>query len=138
MILIVEDSEVDFETLMDACRVLEISEPVERVESGDQALEFLISSARGEKKSPKLVLFDLNTPGSSGFELLQRIKANPEICHIPIIVLTSSLDSRDIKRCYQAGANSYLHKPIDYQVFIEQLRAFKNYWLEQSLLPEVS
>ena len=82
-----------------------------------------------------MILLDLNLPGTDGREVLEDIKGDAELQSIPVVVLTTSSDERDIEACYQAGANSYVQKPVNLDGFIEAIRRLKDYWLEIAILP---
>jgi CheY-like chemotaxis protein len=75
-------------------------------------------------------------PGTDGWEVLNFLKNDEKLRSIPVIVLTSSSDEIDIKKCYQAGANSYITKPLDFDSFIESLQLLKEYWFKISILPK--
>lgn len=138
-ILIVEDSPEDYETIMRAFKKARISNPVFHCEDGDEALDFLFQ--RGEyqdiERSPRpaLVLLDLNLPGTDGRDVLSEVKRTESLKQIPILVLTTSNDERDIHSCYTAGANSYIQKPVDLAGFMTAIGRLKDYWLELVLLP---
>jgi CheY-like chemotaxis protein len=83
-------------------------------------------------------LLDLNLPGTDGRKVLAEIKSSEDLKSIPVIVLTSSSDPRDIDGCYRAGANGYIRKPEDLKGFLETIRRLKEYWLETSILPRIS
>jgi len=121
-ILIIEDSPEDYEATKRAFRKAGLKNQINRCEDGDEALDYLFhrgpyaDSATAPR--PDIILLDLNLPGTDGREVLQEIKADKEICNIPVIVLTTSEDERDIESCYRYGANSYVKKPVDLQGFI--------------------
>lgn len=138
--MIVEDSPVDYETTMRAFSKAGLANPVIHCQDGDQALDFLYG--RGEfaqgrdSRRPGIILLDLNLPGTDGREVLQEIKQDPELKRIPVIVLTTSSDERDIERCYADGANSYIAKPVELANFIEAIQRLKDYWFEIVVLPK--
>ncbi len=139
-ILIVEDSDDDFLATERAFRKSTLANPVRRCSNGDQALDYLYR--RGEfadpanSPRPGLVLLDLNLPGTDGREVLRVIKSDPRLHKIPVIVLTTSDAERDIERCYDAGANSYVKKPVDMQGFVLAIARLHDYWLEVAVLPK--
>lgn len=95
------------------------------VENGRQALDFIFSEgayAGQERPSPLLVLLDLNMPVMDGFQVLERMKQDQESRLIPIIILTTTNDPREIKRCYELGCNIYVTKPVDYEQFTNAIR----------------
>ena len=83
-----------------------------------------------------MVLLDLNMPGLDGRKTLQLIKENNVLKQIPVIILTTSADERDIEACYQMGANTYVQKPVSFDGLIEAIKRLKEYWFEIALLPK--
>lgn len=138
LILIVEDSDEDYETAIRAFRKSGMGNPVARCGDGDEALDFLHRRGRFAEESsvPGLILLDLNLPGADGHEVLAEIKRDERLKTIPVIVLTSSADPRDIERCYAAGANSYVRKPVSFEGFLDAVRRLKEYWFEIAVLPK--
>ena len=137
-ILLVEDSPEDYETTERAFRRSGLKNPIHRCADGDEALDFLFR--RGEHADaprPGVVLLDLNLPGTDGREVLAEIKADPELKQIPVIVLTTSSDDRDVAACYKAGANSYIQKPVDLEGFMRAIERLNDYWFEVVILPKV-
>jgi CheY-like chemotaxis protein len=139
-ILLVEDSPEDVEATLRALRKAGLANPIHHCLDGDQALDYL--HRRGEfsdpAKAPRpgVVLLDLNLPGTDGREVLAEAKSDPALKRIPIIVLTTSSDERDISRCYEAGANSYIKKPVDIDGFLDAIRRLTDYWFEVVILPK--
>lgn len=139
-ILIVEDSPEDYQITLRAFRESNLGNPVVHCEDGEEALDYLYSKI-GDKDTaddhlPGLILLDLNLPGTDGREVLQEIKSNERLKLIPIIVLTTSNDDRDIKKCYQYGANSYVQKPVELDKFLKAIQHLKEYWFEIVVLPK--
>jgi two-component system response regulator len=87
-------------------------------------------AGRVVREIPKLVLLDLKLPRLDGHEVLKRIKGDPRTSGIPVVVLTSSSEERDVMRTYEVGANSYIIKPVDFEQFTESVRDIGKYWLE--------
>lgn len=140
-ILVVEDSDDDYEVMMDAfTEDSNIINPIVRCEDGRQALNYLFRRepyTDAEKwPQPGIVLLDLNLPGVDGRQVLRRIKAEPALRKIPVIVLTTSDDIKDIEECYALGANTYVKKPVDLSGFLEAIQRLKEYWFELALLPK--
>ncbi len=136
-ILLVEDSPEDFETAERAFRRSGLKNPIVRCSDGDEALEFLFRRGRfADAPRPGVVLLDLNLPGTDGREVLAEIKADPQLKHIPVIVLTTSSDDRDVQACYQAGASSYIQKPVDLEGFMRAIERLNDYWFEVVILPK--
>jgi CheY-like chemotaxis protein len=137
-ILLVEDSPEDFETTERAFRRSGLKNPIFRCADGDEALDFLFRRGRhADAPQPGVILLDLNLPGTDGREVLSEIKADPELKQIPVIVLTTSSDDRDVAACYKAGANSYIQKPVDLDGFMQAIERLNDYWFEVVILPKV-
>ena len=139
-ILLVEDSPEDYETTVRALKRAGLANPIFRCEDGDDALDFLFQrgtySDPVSAPRPGIVLLDLNLPGTDGREVLAEIKGNAELRSIPVVVLTTSSDERDIERCYKSGANSYIKKPVDLVGFMQAVQSLKDYWFEVVILPK--
>lgn len=135
-ILIVEDSDDDYETTEIALRESHLSNPIMRCESGEDALEYLAQFSTDSAASrPGIILLDLNMPGIGGRRVLETIKADSNLRDIPVIILTTSTDDRDIKDCYHMGANTYISKPVDLTSFMDAIKRLKEYWFEIAILP---
>ena len=140
-ILLVEDSPEDFETTERAFRRSGLKNPIYRCADGDEALDFLHRRGRfaDAEKAPRpgVILLDLNLPGTDGREVLSEIKGDPDLKQIPVIVLTTSKDERDVEVCYRCGANSYIQKPVDLDGFMQAIERLNGYWFEVVILPRV-
>jgi CheY-like chemotaxis protein len=124
-ILIVEDDAGHARLIEKNLKRARISNLITRVENGQEALDFLFSEGAFEGKerpSPLLVLLDLNMPVLDGYQVLERMKANPETKKIPVVVLTTTDDAREVARCYQLGCSVYITKPVDYDSFCEAIQ----------------
>lgn len=132
-ILLVEDSPYDSEMALRALKENHLTNEVLVVRDGEEALDFLY--ARGEYKDrdpnakPKIILLDLKLPKVGGKEVLRTIKSDPDKKMIPVIVLTSSEEEKDIVESYQLGVNSYIVKPVDFDKFVDAVRELGLYWL---------
>ncbi len=139
-ILLVEDSPEDYETTERAFRRSGLKNPIFRCVDGDEALDFLHrrGSFSDPQKAPRpgVILLDLNLPGTDGREVLNEIKTDPDLKQIPVIVLTTSKDDRDIEVCYRCGANSYIQKPVDLDGFMKAIERLNDYWFEVVILPK--
>jgi two-component system response regulator len=141
-ILLVEDSPEDFETTRRAFLRAGLKNPIVHCSDGDQALDYLFRRGAwtdaGAAPRPGLVLLDLNLPGTDGREVLEEIKRDEDLKRIPVIVLTTSSDERDVQACYRAGANSYVQKPVDIEGFFRAIERLNGYWFEVVILPQDS
>jgi two-component system response regulator len=133
-ILLVEDNPNDVKLTMNAFKTANLANSVHVARDGVEALEFLFGAALNSdeklQERPKLILLDLKLPRLDGHEVLKRIKGDPRTSAIPVVILTSSAEERDVMRTYQVGANSYIVKPVDFEQFTESVRDIGKYWLE--------
>jgi CheY-like chemotaxis protein len=141
-ILVVEDSPEDYETTLRAFRRAGLRNRMLRCETGDEALDFLHRRGRYAdplmSPRPAIILLDLNLPGTDGRDVLVEIKRAEPLAPIPVVVLTTSSDTRDVQACYAAGANSYVQKPVDLDGFMEAMRLLSEYWFDVVILPRES
>jgi two-component system, response regulator len=129
-ILLVEDNPDDAELTVLALTENGVKNPILVAENGAEALERLLGEEGGEPPElPLLVLLDLNLPKVGGIEVLKRTRANNRTRLLPIIILTSSKEERDLVESYQFGANSYVRKPVDFEEFHKAARQLSMYWL---------
>jgi two-component system response regulator len=131
-ILIVDDSPDDFEATKRAFAKVNLVNDIKHVSSGQAALDYLRSE---NEERPGLILLDLNMPGLDGRKTLEIIKRSPDLKNIPVVILTTSNDERDISACYEFGANTYVQKPVDFDGLISAVKRLKQYWFEIALLP---
>jgi len=124
-ILLVEDDNVDAMTVKRAMRDLHASHPVIHSINGEEAMKYL---NRADVEKPFLILLDLNMPKMNGIEFLKVIKVHQELKTIPIIVLTTSKEKRDVRESFELGAAGYMVKPVDYSKFVEILSKVMTYW----------
>ncbi len=135
-ILAVEDNPGDARLLLEALKEASVPNNLHVAASGGEALDLLFGhGAAGRKLSPDIVLLDLNLPDVSGHDVLNRIKSHPTLRRIPVVILTTSQDERDIARSYRGYANSYITKPQDYEQFISAVRSIEDFWLTTAKLP---
>jgi two-component system response regulator len=132
-ILLVEDNPHDVELALHAFRRHNLSNRVQVVRDGAEALDYLFQTGayggRGAAHRPKVVLLDLKLPKVDGIEVLRRVKADAALRTLPVVVLTSSREERDVVESYQLGVNSYIVKPVDFDQFTEAVRQVGLYWL---------
>jgi len=132
-ILLVEDSPEDLELALRALQKSRLANHIHVARDGEEALNFLFGSTPSGQKveplRPRLVLLDLNLPKVDGIEVLQQLKNNPDTKNIPVVVLTSSREQRDLEDCYKLGVNSYIVKPVNFEQFYEAVHQLGMYWL---------
>jgi two-component system response regulator len=132
-ILLVEDSEDDMNLFMHVLRAEKLANNIHVVRDGEEALDFLFCRGAFAERTfdspPKLVLLDLNLPKVDGIEVLRQVKADPRTKTIPIIIMTTSKEERDLVAGYDLGANSFIQKPVDFDQFREIVKTIGLYWL---------
>jgi CheY-like chemotaxis protein len=130
-ILLVEDSPGDVSLTREALRSARVANQLHVVGDGEAALRYLRSEGEHVGSKPThLVLLDLNMPKKDGREVLEEMKNDPLLKHIPVIVLTTSADEADVLRSYQLHANAYVTKPVAYSDFLEALVQLEGFWLQ--------
>jgi CheY-like chemotaxis protein len=138
-LLLVEDDPNDVELTLIALRKHKLANMIHVVRDGEEALDFLFSRGqythRGHNGPPKVILLDLKLPKVSGLEVLKVIKSDPRTKTVPVVVMTSSGEQRDIVEGYRLGVNSYIQKPIDFEQFQSIIRELGYYWLVVNQCP---
>jgi len=133
IVFLIEDNPDDIELTKHAFNKSNISEELVVSNSGENALEILFSKESQSDPVPlqhvSLIFLDIKLPGINGIEVLKKIRENPSTRYIPVVILTSSVEEKDIIKCYDNGANSYIRKPIDFVEFIEVFKKTVSYWL---------
>jgi len=132
-ILLVEDNPNDVELTLHALNKSHLTNKIHVVRDGEEALDFFFGNAQSDPNrpipGPKVVLLDLKLPKVDGMEVLRRLKNDPATKSIPVVVLTSSNEDKDIEKTYTLGVNSYIVKPVDFAKFVEAMRTLGMYWL---------
>ena len=132
-ILLVEDNPTDAELAMVALKARNLANKLVWVKDGAEALDFLFAkgaySNRIVENGPRVVLLDLRLPKVDGLEVLRRLKADERTRRIPVVVLTSSKEDRDVAECYSLGVNSYISKPVEFDEFTKVVSELGFYWL---------
>lgn len=132
-ILLVEDNPHDAEMTIRALRKNNLANSLYHAKDGAEALDFIfcegIHAARTIENSPRVILLDLKMPKVDGLEVLQKVKADKRTYEIPVVILTSSKEDPDIKRCYELGANSYVVKPVEFEDFYKVVSDLGLYWM---------
>jgi CheY-like chemotaxis protein len=136
-ILLVEDNPMDVDLTRRAFVKQKVMHPVEIARDGEEAVAAL-QNWPADKPIPILVLLDLKLPKVDGLEVLQYLKAAPRFHSIPVVVLTTSVEERDIQAAYQEGANSYIAKPVDFDRFMNVVEHIQIYWCEMNIPPRSS
>jgi two-component system, chemotaxis family, response regulator Rcp1 len=135
-ILLVEDSPSDVALTIEALRGGKMANNLNRVADGVEAMAYLNREGKyAQSTRPDLIMLDLNLPRKDGREVLKELKSDPSLRSIPVIVLTTSRDDRDVLRSYELNANCYITKPVDFQQFIDVIRSIENFWLTVVTLP---
>jgi two-component system response regulator len=132
-ILLVEDNPDDVELTLRAFEKSRLANDIVVVRDGAEALDYLfgtgVHAERPPTSTPEMVLLDLKLPKVDGLEVLKRIRADERTRRLPVVVLTSSKEERDVLRSYDLGANSFVRKPVDFAEFVEAARQLGLYWL---------
>ena len=138
-ILLVEDNAEDAEMTMRALRKRNLANHVHWVKDGEEALDYLFCTgqyvARERGRPPNLVLLDIKMPKVDGIEVLRRIKGS-ELRTVPVVVMTSSNEERDVIESYRLGANSYIVKPVAFDAFLETVAGIGLYWVLTNRVPQ--
>jgi len=134
-VLVVEDNDDDFETVVEAVRRAGIGNQLRRAVSGTDCVEMLLESLENGSTLPALVLLDLNTPSADGRDALLHIRQNSALHMIPLVVLSASANPRDIAMAYGNGANAYHIKPVNHATHLEILQTIFTYWMNHTVLP---
>ena len=138
-LLLVEDNRDDEDLARLAIEASGISCQVQVARDGAEALDMLIGSPPAQHKDldalPRLVLLDLKMPKVSGLEVLKRMRSHPRTKNVPVVVLTSSTERRDLADAYASGANSYIRKPVDLEDFNRIMSGICSYWLQLNEYP---
>lgn len=136
-LLLVDDSPSDVILAREALTEARISNNLAVVENGEEALKYLRNQEPYEDRvRPDLVLLDLNMPRMNGYEVLEIVKADPQLSSVPIIVLTSSQEEDDVVRSYSLHANCFISKPVRYESFIDVIRSIEDFWFSIATLPK--
>ena len=138
-ILLVEDNADDVELCLHALRKEKLSNKIQVARDGQEALDFLFSRGqfreRGTDALPRLILLDLKLPKVDGIQVLREVKGSPSTRALPVVILTSSREERDLVESYALGVNSYLQKPVDFEEFRSVVKQMGLYWLVVNQVP---
>jgi len=138
-ILLVEDNVDDYEATIRSFKEAHLDNPIYWCKSGKDALDYLRHegkyAAAPPSAMPGLMLLDLNMPGIDGRKTLALVKQDQHLKKIPVVVLTTSADEKDVTQCYELGASTYIQKPVDFEGLVEAVNRIKDYWFGIALLP---
>ena len=138
-ILLVEDNPDDEDLALRAFQRGDVTNPVAVARDGIEALDYLhgtgVHVGRDVSVQPAVVLLDLKLPRMDGFGVLRNIRADARTQCVPVVMLTSSREDEDVLECYRLGANSYVHKPLDFTEFVSAMRQMALYWLLLNHVP---
>lgn len=134
-ILLVEDNADEVLLTRKALQRARFANDLEVVTDGELAMEHLRAGLEGRAVRPDFILLDLNLPKKDGREVLEEIKQHPELRRIPVVVLTTSAEERDILRAYDAHVNAYVTKPLQFEEFLEAVRSIETFWFALVKLP---
>ncbi len=130
-VLLVEDNELDVELTLEAFKENKLANSILVLRDGEEALEYLFRENRfagRPKGNPILVLLDLKMPKVNGLEVLRRIKSDPDLKTIPVVMLTTSKEEQDLVKSYNLGVNAYVVKPVNFPEFVAAIRKLGTFW----------
>jgi CheY-like chemotaxis protein len=140
-ILLVEDNQDDLDMTLRALRKANLANSIQVVRDGAEALDFIYCQGPyAERKIeilPRVILLDLKLPKIDGLEVLRRLKSHPVTMHVPVVVLTSSKEQRDVVESYHLGVNSYIVKPVNFERFAAAVAELGMYWLLLNQTPKI-
>ncbi len=135
-ILLIEDNPYETELAVRSLKKYNFANHLHCIDDGAEALDYLFERgkyaadpSRGARHQPKVILLDIKLPKVDGIEILRQLKANDKTKMIPVVVLTSSKENQDVKKCYELGANSYIVKPVDFDSFSKAVAELGMYWM---------
>ncbi|MCE2951054.1 MAG: response regulator [Alphaproteobacteria bacterium] len=139
-VFLVEDNHDDWEAMVRGFKAADFDAPIVWFKNTKEAL-YCLKNFSGEyektsKELPSLIILDLNLPGLDGREMLSIIKSTPHLKMIPVIIFTTSLDQKDVLKCYDTGANAYMQKPVNFEKMQEICESIKTYWMNTVILPK--
>lgn len=135
-VLLVEDNEGDVRLIKEAFSESKIDKTFNVARDGEDALNFLYGRGKyTERIKPDIILLDINLPKKNGFEVLERIKTDPELKKIPVIMLSSSSSEEHVIKSYDLNANCYVTKPVDFDEYIRAVKIIEDFWFQMAKLP---
>jgi len=136
-IVLIEDNPDHVALTLRALKKNNLTNEVQVLRDGEEALGYLFPNGKATHDTPKVILLDLKLPKVDGVEILRRIRQDPHTKTIPVVVLTTSREDRDLRECYKLGVNSYIVKPVDFQQFTEAVQSLGMYWLLLNQAPRL-
>jgi len=138
-ILLVEDNSDDYDAVMRSFKSAHLDNPIKWCRTGQAALDYLrhegVHKGQPQGEMTALILLDLNMPGLDGRKILAILKQDAALKKIPVVVLTTSGDNRDVTQCYELGASTYIQKPVNFDGLVGAVARIKEYWFGVALLP---
>lgn len=136
-ILLVEDNEDDVYLIREAFDAASLRVSLHHVDNGEKCMRFLRRQGEyANAPSPDLILLDMNMPVMDGYEVMTEIVKDENLCHLPVVVLTTSYEAADIQKMYGLRCSSYITKPVDFDNFVKAIGQLANYWLTVVVVPE--
>jgi CheY-like chemotaxis protein len=133
-IVIIEDNPMDVDLTLRAFNQHHLANPIHILRDGEEALTYFQNNSEDAEK-PAVIFLDLHLPKVDGLEVLSNIRKNPVYCNVPVVILTTSMEDRDVQQAYKLGANSYIVKPVDFDGFIDVAKNIQLYWLVINTAP---
>ena len=136
-VLLVEDNADDEALAREAFRRAGVDNPIAVARDGRAALDWLLAALDNpdEVELPALILLDINLPLIGGVEVLRRLRAHPQLSTLPVVVLSTSREPRDLRDCYRAGANAFICKPVEFAAFQQVVQKLADFWLRLNEMP---
>ena len=136
-ILLVEDNEGDVVLTLEALKEAKLTNRISVVRDGEEALSFLYKQGKyADAEAPQLILLDINLPKIDGKEVLAKVKNDPDLKKIPVVILTTSSSEKDILEAYNNHANCYITKPVNLEKFIDVIHTVEDFWISIVQLPK--
>lgn len=132
-VLLIEDNQDDYEALLRAFKAVDMGVTIDRFVLAEKALGYLKDCPVALR--PSMIILDLNMPGLDGRQFLTILKESPDFKQIPVVILTTSVDEKDVVECYGKGANTYMQKPVRFSRMKELCEHIKEYWFNAAILP---
>ena len=137
-LLIAEDNDMDLELAMEALNSLNLANKIEVTRDGEEALDFLFYRGKFKDREPSIpvvILLDIKMPKVDGIEVLKEIKMDEELKKVPVVMLTSSKEEKDISKCYELGVNAFVVKPVDFEQFNTAIKEIGLFWGVSNQVP---